>query len=114
MHKACSVGEHEVMLHSQADILQSSLNCSVMPWQFGQLGLTESGGNRLIKYADMILDGVRLLRRVAETNSMLTSLYFLIIFQASPNDGLAIYANETSIDSIFVYEYLSRFSLKAY
>lgn len=29
-----------------------------MPWQFGQLGLTESGGNRLIKYADAILNGV--------------------------------------------------------
>ena len=30
-----------------------------MPWQWGQLGLTENGGNRLIKYADAIVDGVR-------------------------------------------------------
>jgi hypothetical protein len=26
-------------------------------WQFGALGLKEAGGNRLIKYADMILNG---------------------------------------------------------
>ena len=31
----------------------------IMPWQFGQLGLTESGGNRLIKYADALINGVR-------------------------------------------------------
>ncbi|KAF4606777.1 hypothetical protein EYR38_000832 [Pleurotus pulmonarius] len=37
----------------------------IMPWQFGKLGLTESGGNRLIKYADALIDG------------------------ASPNDGLS-------------------------
>lgn len=30
-----------------------------MPWQFGQLGLTEDGGNRLIKYADALVNGVR-------------------------------------------------------
>ncbi len=29
-----------------------------MPWQFGQLGLTESGGNRPIKYADALVNGV--------------------------------------------------------
>ena len=29
-----------------------------MPWQWGQLGLAEDGGNRLIKYADAIVDGV--------------------------------------------------------
>ncbi|PVF99913.1 glycoside hydrolase [Serendipita vermifera] len=29
----------------------------IMPWQYGQLGLTENGGNRLIKYADAIIDG---------------------------------------------------------
>lgn len=29
-----------------------------MPWQFGQLGLTEAGGNRLIKYADALVNGV--------------------------------------------------------
>lgn len=31
---------------------------SIMPWQFGQLGLTESGGNRLFKYSDAIVNGV--------------------------------------------------------
>jgi hypothetical protein len=30
-----------------------------MPWQWGELGLTESHGNRIIKYADAILEGVR-------------------------------------------------------
>ncbi|KAG9222885.1 hypothetical protein CCMSSC00406_0000426 [Pleurotus cornucopiae] len=49
----------------------------IMPWQFGKLGLTESGGNRLIKYADALIDG------------------------ASPNDGFAIYPNQTAIYSIF-------------
>ena len=29
-----------------------------MPWQWGQLGLTEDDGNRLIKYEDAIVDGV--------------------------------------------------------
>lgn len=29
-----------------------------MPWQWGELGLTESGGNRIIKYADAINHGV--------------------------------------------------------
>ncbi|KAH8119717.1 glycoside hydrolase [Phellopilus nigrolimitatus] len=52
-------------------------HAGIMPWQFGQLNLTESGGNRLIKYADQILDG------------------------ASPNDGFAIYTNETSVLDIF-------------
>ncbi|KAJ7706081.1 glycoside hydrolase [Mycena rosella] len=49
----------------------------VMPWQFGMLGLTEDGGNRLIKYADALIDG------------------------ASPNDGFAIYKNQT-VWNIFV------------
>ncbi len=31
-----------------------------MPWQFGVNGLKESGGNRLIKYAYALIDGVRL------------------------------------------------------
>ncbi|KAJ6604746.1 glycoside hydrolase superfamily [Mycena vulgaris] len=43
----------------------------IMPWQFGMLGLKEDGGNRLIKYADALIEG------------------------ASPNDGLAIYKNQT-------------------
>ncbi|KAJ6610091.1 glycoside hydrolase [Mycena sp. CBHHK59/15] len=43
----------------------------IMPWQFGMLGLKEDGGNRLIKYADALIDG------------------------ASPNDGFAIYKNQT-------------------
>lgn len=48
----------------------------IMPWQFGQLGLTE--GNRNIKYADDIWQG------------------------ASPNDGFAIYPNQTAAWNIFV------------
>lgn len=38
-----------------------------MPWQFGMLGLKENGGNKLIKYADALIDG------------------------ASPNDGKQIF-----------------------
>lgn len=49
----------------------------IMPWQWGQLDLTE--GNRVIKYADEILDG------------------------ASPNDGYAIYKNQTDLWNIFKY-----------
>ncbi|KAJ7254015.1 glycoside hydrolase [Mycena haematopus] len=49
----------------------------IMPWQFGALGLTEDGGNRLIKYADALVDG------------------------ASPNDGFAVYKNQTAIWDIF-------------
>ncbi|KAJ3559765.1 hypothetical protein NM688_g136 [Phlebia brevispora] len=49
----------------------------IMPWQFGQLGLTEDGGNRIIKYSDQLLNG------------------------ASPNDGFAIYPNQTSVWDIF-------------
>ncbi|KAF8973999.1 glycoside hydrolase superfamily [Flammula alnicola] len=56
-------------------------NHAIFPWQFGMLGLKESGGNRLIKYADALIDG------------------------ASPNDaegtGFAIYKNQTAIWSIF-------------
>ncbi|TFK39729.1 glycoside hydrolase [Crucibulum laeve] len=44
---------------------------------FGMLGLKESGGNRLIKYADALING------------------------ASPNDGLAIYKNQSSIWNVF-------------
>ena len=36
-----------------------AMSVSIMPWQFGQLGLTENGGNRLIKYADALINGVR-------------------------------------------------------
>ncbi|KAH8102452.1 glycoside hydrolase [Cristinia sonorae] len=49
----------------------------IMPWQFGQLGLKESGGNRLIKYADALING------------------------ASPNDGFAIFTNQTAVWDIF-------------
>ena len=31
---------------------------SILPWQFDMLGLKENGGNRLIKYADALIDGV--------------------------------------------------------
>ncbi|KAF8885936.1 glycoside hydrolase superfamily [Infundibulicybe gibba] len=55
---------------------------AIMPWQFGATGLKESGGNRLIKYADALING------------------------ASPNDvgflprrtRLAIYSNQTVWD----------------
>ncbi|KAL0951085.1 hypothetical protein HGRIS_007823 [Hohenbuehelia grisea] len=53
----------------------TDINYSIMPWQFGQLGLKEK--NRLIKYADAIIDG------------------------ASPNDGFAIFPNQTTIWNIF-------------
>ena len=29
-----------------------------MPWQFGAFHLTEDNGNRIIKYADALIDGV--------------------------------------------------------
>ncbi|PFH54548.1 glycoside hydrolase family 5 protein [Amanita thiersii Skay4041] len=54
----------------------------IMPWQFGVLGLTENGGNRLIKYADALIDG------------------------ASPNDGLAIYKNQTVVWDTFTQVHL--------
>ncbi|KAI9060173.1 glycoside hydrolase family 5 protein [Trametes sanguinea] len=50
---------------------------AIMPWQFGELGLTEDGGNRIIKYADAINHG------------------------ASPNDGNTFYINQTSVWNIF-------------
>ncbi|CAL1695444.1 unnamed protein product [Somion occarium] len=50
---------------------------AIMPWQFGTLGLTENGGNRLIKYADALING------------------------ASPNDGNTIYPNQTAAWDIF-------------
>ncbi|KAG9032418.1 hypothetical protein FRB95_001471 [Tulasnella sp. JGI-2019a] len=51
----------------------STKHAGFMPWQFGQLGLTENGGNKIFKYADALING------------------------ASPNDGLAIFSNETSV-----------------
>ncbi|KAF8642254.1 hypothetical protein AX16_009529 [Volvariella volvacea WC 439] len=53
-------------------------NHAIMPWQFGQLGLRENGGNRLIKYADAIIDG------------------------ASPNDGFTYYKNQTAVWNVFM------------
>ncbi|KAI1793923.1 glycoside hydrolase [Ganoderma leucocontextum] len=50
---------------------------AIMPWQWGQLGLTEDGGNRPIKYTDAIVDG------------------------ASPNDGNTFYPNQTQVWDIF-------------
>ncbi|THV04866.1 glycoside hydrolase [Dendrothele bispora CBS 962.96] len=50
---------------------------AIMPWQFGMLGLKEHGGNHLFKYADALING------------------------ASPNDGLAIYENQTEVWNIF-------------
>jgi mannan endo-1,4-beta-mannosidase len=65
--------------------VQYGLNTShagIMPWQFGALDLTEDGGNRVIEYTDAIING------------------------ASPNDGLAIYKNETALWDMFAYVYL--------
>ncbi|KZT05949.1 glycoside hydrolase family 5 protein [Laetiporus sulphureus 93-53] len=50
---------------------------AIQPWQFGELGLTEDGGNRLIKYSDQIYMG------------------------ASPNDGFTFYINQTSVWDVF-------------
>ncbi|KAF8078542.1 glycoside hydrolase superfamily [Lyophyllum atratum] len=50
---------------------------AIMPWQFGMTGLKENGGNRLIKYADALIDG------------------------ASPNDGFAIYKNQSAVWNVF-------------
>ncbi|KAI8981294.1 glycoside hydrolase [Trametes punicea] len=50
---------------------------AIMPWQIGVLGLTEDGGNRIIKYADAINHG------------------------ASPNDGNTFYINQTAVWNIF-------------
>ncbi|KAF5377589.1 hypothetical protein D9615_005332 [Tricholomella constricta] len=52
---------------------------AIMPWQFGMTGLKENGGNRLIKYADALIDGV------------------------SPNDGFAIYKNQTAVWNVFTH-----------
>ena len=65
---------------------RTMVHCSVMPWQWGQLGLTEDGGNRLIKYADAIVDGVRASWACPFVDGNLTYFYSLAS-QASPNDG---------------------------
>ncbi|KAH0590637.1 hypothetical protein H2248_000768 [Termitomyces sp. 'cryptogamus'] len=31
---------------------------AILPWQFGALGLTENGGNKIFKYADALINGV--------------------------------------------------------
>lgn len=59
------------------DLALQTEHAGIIPWQFGALGLTESGGNRLIKYADALING------------------------ASPNDGLAIYNNQTALWNTF-------------
>ena len=41
-----------------------SHTAGIMPWQFGALGLTESGGNRIIKYADALVNGVSETREI--------------------------------------------------
>jgi mannan endo-1,4-beta-mannosidase len=53
-------------------------HAGIMPWQWGQLGLTENGGNRVIKYADALIGG------------------------ASPDDGFAIYKNNTAVYELLV------------
>lgn len=65
-----------------------------MPWQFGMLGLTEDNGNRPIKYADALINGVCLLYFSCTYTNLITE-------QASPNDGFAIYKNESLVWSVF-------------
>ena len=64
---------------------------SIFPWQWGQLGLTEDGGNRLIKYADAIVEGVRSsYPTITFLKNLMKTLFFPCAFaepQASPNDG---------------------------
>ncbi|KDR84164.1 hypothetical protein GALMADRAFT_151167 [Galerina marginata CBS 339.88] len=59
------------------DLALKTQHASILPWQFGALGLKENGGNRLIKYADALING------------------------ASPNDGLAIFKNQTALWNTF-------------
>ncbi|TEB34981.1 glycoside hydrolase [Coprinellus micaceus] len=50
---------------------------SILPWQFGMLGLKEKDGQRYFKYEDRLIDG------------------------ASPNDSFTIYKNQTAVWSVF-------------
>ncbi|PCH33786.1 hypothetical protein WOLCODRAFT_177565 [Wolfiporia cocos MD-104 SS10] len=66
----------------------SSIRSGIQPWQFGELNLTEDGGNRVIQYTDQIYMG------------------------ASPNDGFTFYINQTAVWDVFtsaavVQDYLS-------
>jgi len=54
-----------------------SNHAGVMFWQWGQLNLTEGGGNQPFKYTDAIVNG------------------------ASPNDGFTVYTNQTTVMDIF-------------
>ena len=62
--------------------MSHAISHSIMPWQFGELGLTEDGGNRVIKYADAINDGVSFDGLVCANNILIDTHW-----QASPNDG---------------------------
>lgn len=55
----------------------ASGHAGIEPWQFGELNLTEDGGNRVIKYTDQIYQG------------------------ASPNDGFTFYINQTAVWDVF-------------
>lgn len=66
-----------------------------MPWQFGQLGLTEDHGNRLLKYADVILDGA------SPNDGKSLSSYLKSILRCLL--GFAIYKNQSSVWNIFTY-----------
>ncbi|EPQ60741.1 glycoside hydrolase [Gloeophyllum trabeum ATCC 11539] len=52
-------------------------HAGIMWWQWGQLNLTEDGGNQAFKYTDAIVNG------------------------ASPNDGFTVYTNQTSVFDVF-------------
>lgn len=68
-----------------------------MPWQWGQLDLTE--GNRVIKYADEILDG-------ASPNDGKQAPFFSLNRHVTPTwAGYTIYKNQTELWNIFKYAF---------
>ncbi|KJA29159.1 glycoside hydrolase family 5 protein [Hypholoma sublateritium FD-334 SS-4] len=69
--------QNKTEIYPQWVNLALKTNHAIFAWQFGALGLDEDGGNRPIKYADALING------------------------ASPNDGYAIYQNQTVVWNIF-------------
>lgn len=83
-----------------------------MNWQWGQLGLTESGGNRLIKYTDAIVKGVSAHRSQGHVLCSLTYTrvrrhLMMVGMEAvnrrpplTPSSGYAVYSNQSEIFNI--------------
>ena len=65
-----------------------------MTWQYGQLGLTESGGNRLIKYADAIING-------ASPNDGKRFLILAALLLITLYSGNTYFKNQTEIWNLF-------------